>query len=201
MSAPKSDTATIEARKNRLLELLAEGKSQVDAAEILRVEGYPADDRTIRRDVRLLRGQWSETNMNQFDAMREQQLREVEEDKADLKSLRDKLTAFVDPREVIEWALKIIDRRDSIRQTEIKLTGTAAPSKSIVGHVHGPQLDAFYLEIRQELIDLSDGDKQEALVLMREFAKSRKKPVVVDAMPLRPVERSLTDGNILTTSD
>jgi hypothetical protein len=36
-------------------------------------------------------------------------------------------------------------------------------------------------------------------LLMREFAKSRKKPVVVDAMPLQPVERSSTDG-VPTTS-
>jgi hypothetical protein len=78
---------------------------------------------------------------------------------------------------------------------EMDLRGTAAPSKSIVGHVHGPQLDSLYLDIRQELLDLSDGDKQEALLLMREFAKSRKKLVVVDAMPLQPVGRSLTDGH------
>jgi hypothetical protein len=61
---------------------------------------------------------------------------------------------------------------------EMDLRGTAAPSKSIVGHVSGPQLDALYLEIRQELLDLSDGDKQDALLLMREFATSRKKPVL-----------------------
>jgi hypothetical protein len=74
------------------------------------------------------------------------------------------------------------------------LHGADAPSKSIVGHISGPQLDSLYLAIRQELLDLSDGDKQEALLLLRQFAKSRTKPVVVDAMPLQPVERSLTDG-------
>jgi DNA-binding CsgD family transcriptional regulator len=84
---------------------------------------------------------------------------------------------------------------------EMDLRGTAAPSKSIVGHVNGPQLDTLYLEIRQELLDLGDEAKQDALLLMREFAKSRKKPVVVDAMPLQPVERRLTDGGILRTSD
>ena len=94
MSAPKSDTATIEARKNRLLELLTEGKSQDEAAEILRLEGYPADDRTIRRDVTSLRGQWGEANINQYDLLREQQLREVEEDKAELRSLREKLSGL-----------------------------------------------------------------------------------------------------------
>ena len=83
---------------------------------------------------------------------------------------------------------------------EMDLRGTAAPTKSIVGHVNGPQLDALYLEIRQELLDLDSDAKQEALILMREFAESRKKPVVVDAMPLQPVERRLTDG-IPRTSD
>jgi DNA-binding CsgD family transcriptional regulator len=83
---------------------------------------------------------------------------------------------------------------------EMDLRGTAAPSKSIVGHINGPQLDALYLNIRQELLDLDDVAKQDALLLIREFAKSRKKPVIVDAMPLQPVERSLTDG-VLRTSD
>ena len=148
MSAPKSDTSTIEARKHRLLELLAEGKSQLQAAEILRLENYPAHDRTIRRDVHSLRGQWGKENMNQFELIREQQLREVEEDKAELRSLRDKLTAFVDPREVIEWALKIIDRRDAIRQTEIKLTGTAAPTKSISANM---QVEQQVIPVEQQL--------------------------------------------------
>lgn len=182
MSAPKSDTATIEARKNRLLELLAEGKTQVDAAEILRVEGYPADSRTIQRDVRSLRGQWGEANVNQFELLREQQLREVEEDKAELRSLREKLTDFVDPREVIEWALKIIDRRDAIRQTEIKLTGTAAPSKSISANVSVEQqvipieqqleyLNAFaglYEDERLEELDRVIGRKRTCRVVMEE---------------------------------
>lgn len=136
MSAPKSDTSTIEARKNRLLELLSEGRSQASASEILRRENYPADLRTVQRDVRSLRGQWGEANINQYELLREQQLHEVEEDKAELRALRDKLVDFVDPREVIEWALKIIDRRDAIRQTEIKLTGTAAPTKSIHASVN-----------------------------------------------------------------
>jgi DNA-binding CsgD family transcriptional regulator len=56
MSAPKSDTATIEARKFRLQELLAEGKTQREAAEILKGEEFPADVRTLRRDVTSLRG-------------------------------------------------------------------------------------------------------------------------------------------------
>ncbi len=73
---------------------------------------------------------------------------------------------------------------------QIMLTGTAAPTRAIVGHVKGPQLDALYLDVRQELLNLSDEDKQEALRLMREFAKSRRKPVVVDAMLISEGDRA-----------
>ena len=62
---------------------------------------------------------------------------------------------------------------------EMDLRGTAAPTKSIHATVKGPQLDALYLDIRQELLHLSEEDKHQALLLMREFARSRKKPVVV----------------------
>lgn len=181
MSAPKSDTSTIEARKNRLLELLSEGKSQVDAAEILRREGYPADDRTIRRDVTSLRGQWGEVNTNQYELLREQQLREVEEDKAELQRLREKLDMLVDPIEVIELALKILDRRDTVAQREMKLTGTAAPSKSISANVNVEQqvipieqqleyLNAFaglYEDERLEELDRVKARKRTCRVVMQ----------------------------------
>ena len=61
---------------------------------------------------------------------------------------------------------------------EMDLRGTAAPSKSIVGHVNGPQLDALYLEIRQELLDADNDTKQDALLMVRQLVQSRKKPVV-----------------------
>ena len=79
MSAPKSDTATIEARKNRLLELLTEGKTQVAAAEQLRLEGYPADARTLRRDVTSMKLQWGKQNMSQFEQYRDNQLTRIAE--------------------------------------------------------------------------------------------------------------------------
>lgn len=164
MSAPKSDTATIEARKNRLLELLTEGKTQADAAEILRLEGYPADVRTVRRDVMSLKGQWGEQNMSQFEVWRGEHIEE-------LRDLRTKLEdPLIRPAEKVALALAII-REDS------RIKGTAAPSKSIHATVNGPQLDALYLEIRQELIDADDATKQEALLLVRDLVNSRKKPV------------------------
>jgi hypothetical protein len=182
MSAPKSDTTTIEARKNRLLELLAEGKNQQQAADILSLEGYPADHRTIQRDVRSLRGQWGEANMNQYELLREQQLREVEEDKEELRGLRSRLDLFVDPREVIEWALKIIDRRDAIRQTEMKLTGTAAPTKSISANVNVEQ-QVIPMEQQLEYLNAFAGlyDDERLAELDRVKARRRTCRVVMDA--------------------
>ncbi|SPF44747.1 hypothetical protein SBA1_550112 [Candidatus Sulfotelmatobacter kueseliae] len=177
MSAPKSDTATIEARKNRLLELLAEGKSQVEAAEILRSEGYPADPRTLRRDVTSMRGQWVKENMSQYDQWRDEHI-------AELNKLRDKLEDFlIPPEKRIELALAVI-REDS------KIKGTAAPSKSIVGHVSGPQLDALYLDIRQELLDADEETRQLALTMVRELVQSRRKEIINAELP------QLSDGDI-----
>jgi hypothetical protein len=67
----KSDEATICARKHRLLELLIEGKTQAEAAEILRCEGFPAHPRTIQRDVMSLKGQWKIKNMSLFELIKE----------------------------------------------------------------------------------------------------------------------------------
>jgi hypothetical protein len=180
MSAPKSDTATIESRKNRLLELLAEGKTQGEAAEVLRVEGYPADLRTVRRDVRSLRGQWGEQNMTQLEQWRDDHIQELAE-------LREKLESpDIKPDVKIALALQII-REDS------RLKGTAAPAKSIVGHVNGPQLDALYLEIREVLLDADEPTRQEVLDHARQLVKSRRKPIVVD---LNLFPKELTDGNV-----
>ena len=167
MSAPKSDTATIEARKNRLLELLSEGKTQVDAAEILRQENYPADLRTVQRDVRSLRGQWGEANMNQYESLREDQLTRITEKWAEIENDGSMTGA----EKHLAWSRWM--------KLEVDLTGTAAPTKSIHATVKGPQLDSLYLDIRAALIDLDDEAKQEALILMRGFAKQRKKPVLI----------------------
>ncbi|HKV79755.1 MAG TPA: hypothetical protein VJP02_16515 [Candidatus Sulfotelmatobacter sp.] len=176
MSAPKSDTSTIEARKNRLLELLSEGKNQTDAAEILRQENYPADLRTVQRDVRSLRGQWGEANMNQYEALREQQLTRITEKWTEI----DNDDTMSGAEKHLAWSRWM--------RLEVDLTGTAAPSKSIVGHVSGPKLDSLYLDIREVLLDLDEENKQEALQVMREFAKQRKKPVVITA-------KFITEGN------
>ena len=73
MRAPKSDTATIEARRHRLLELLAEGNTQAQAADILRSEGFPASTRTIRRDVMSFAEQFKELNRKMYQQWKNQE--------------------------------------------------------------------------------------------------------------------------------
>jgi hypothetical protein len=143
---------------------------------------------TVRRDRKTLMDQTRNETLTEMQLYRENQLARIADKWDEIENDQSMSGA----EKHLAWSRWM--------KLEMDLRGTAAPSKSIVGHVNGPQLDALYLDIRQELLDLSDGDRQEALLLIREFAKSRKKPVVVDAMPLQPVGRSLTDG-ILRTSD
>ena len=120
--APKSNKATIEGRRVRVIELLKEGKTAPQAAEIVRAEGFPASDVTVRRDFRALAPAWRAGNEQAFDHYRQKQLAELEGLRAELKN--DKIK----PDRRIDLALSILDR-------EIRLLGTEAPSKAIVGHV------------------------------------------------------------------
>jgi hypothetical protein len=113
----KSDIATIESRRNRLLELLAEGKSQVEAAEILESEGFPADKRTVQRDVKFMKADWQNSNLSELDRIRQGQL-EL------LQKMREELEfALLRPDRKYDLLLGVLDR-------EISLLGTKAPTKS-----------------------------------------------------------------------
>src|ERR1700692_2663156 len=102
--ATKSDTATIESRRSRLLELLAEGKNQAQAAEVLQREGFPADRITIWRDVRSFDLANVNANSSEMDSYRSEQLIELSELKAQLVS------PLIKPDRKIDLALSIIDR-------------------------------------------------------------------------------------------
>lgn len=113
----KSDTATIESRRNRLLELLADGKSQVEAAQILESEGFPADKRTVQRDVKTMSKDWQNSNLSDLDRIRQGQL-EL------LQKMREELEfAMLRPDRKYDLLLGVLDR-------EIALLGTKAPTKS-----------------------------------------------------------------------
>lgn len=167
-------------RRARMQKLSAFGKS---AAEIAQVEGVAV--KTVHNNLSIARKEASPI-ANEIRT----------EADGELRGLLD----FIKQSEEMTDAEIVREIRATWKDLRA-LHGADEPTKSIVGHVSGPQLDALYLDIRQELLDLSDEDKQEALLMMRNFAKTRKRPVVVDAMPLQPVERSLNDGYILGTSE
>jgi hypothetical protein len=171
MSGPKSDRAVIEARRFRLNELLAEGKTAAQAAEILRGEGFPAAHDTVERDVAKLAPAWADKNIGDAGCWAGEQYIELQA----MKGLCE--DPKIRPDRKIELLLGILDR-------EMRLLGTAAPTKSIQAHVSAGQLDPLYLDIRGVLQDLEEGDQQTALGLLREFAATKTKPITLDSKQL-----------------
>src|SRR5579859_6814695 len=157
----RSSAALIEKRRTRLLELKQEGKTTIEAEDILKAEGFPADRVTLWRDLSKLRDGFNITNREEFATYVQEQVALL------TQAIEEVWEGSLPP----EAANSIRGLMDSIA----RLTGSNAPTKSIHATVKGPQLDALYLDIRQELLHLGDKDKHEALLLMREFARSRKK--------------------------
>jgi DNA-binding CsgD family transcriptional regulator len=174
----KTSKATRAERRSNEIKLMNDGKNQTQIAEELGISRT-----TFWRDLQALTVEYTKGNQESFAELRKVQVGAL------LDMAKEVHDGIVSPK----VGTSVKGFLDSVT----KLLGLNAPSLVYSKHenVSGPQLDALYLDIRQELIDLDDEAKQEALILMREFAKSRKKPVIVDAMPLQPVERSLTDGN------
>ncbi len=150
-------------RQSKALELMKSGETQEAIAELLGVSRT-----TFWRDLQAIEARYVEGSKEDVAAFKKSQydaLIRIESATAE---------GSIEP----EVANALVRVRDSVA----KLLGLNAPIKSIHATVSGPQLDAFYLDIRQELLDLDDDAKHEALLIMREFAKSRKKPVVITAL-------------------
>jgi hypothetical protein len=185
MAGPKSDKATIEARRCRLNELLAEGKTPADAAPILRAEGFPASHDAVEKDVEAMSVGWRERNAEAYGAIAAKQYAEQQADKRELDELRITLGATnLSPEKKIALSLDILKQRESLRDQEMKLTGSAAPTRSVTAHVDAAQLDPLYLDIRGVLQDLEEDDQQTALGLLREFAATKVKAITIDSKQL-----------------
>jgi hypothetical protein len=163
MSAPKSDLATIQARRSRLLELLGEGKSQRECARQLRDEGYPADWRTIWRDCKALNLKWEVTIMEEFDQWRQEHILELEELRGSLED------PTIKPDRKVELMLAII-REDS------RIKGTAAPTKSITANVeveHSP----VFLHFKKAVSGLSEDQLEEVFRFAAKMPRTAKAEV------------------------
>jgi hypothetical protein len=117
MAGPKSDAATIEARRHRLTELLAEGRSVNQCFEDLVEDGFPASRTTLWRDVVELRKDWKTANIKNYDALREKQMNIL------LKIEQALLEDLVDPDKAKVWL--------AIRKDVSSLLGLDAPSRSV----------------------------------------------------------------------
>lgn len=114
----KSDTATIASRRNRLLELLSEGMSETQAAEILRSEGYPASHDTVERDVDALAPAWRAENASAYEHYRKNQFTRITAKWAEIENDASMSGA----EKHAAWARWM--------KLEMDLLGTAAPTRS-----------------------------------------------------------------------
>jgi len=93
----KSSQSQIEARRRRLAKLLAKGHSTGEAEIILQREGFRGTDRvTLDRDLKQLHDRWAECNPEDFEKLRQVQLRILERmeefllaEKIDLETARE----------------------------------------------------------------------------------------------------------------
>jgi hypothetical protein len=158
-----------EARAHRHLELVRLLRDNPQATNIELAEALNVSRNTITSDRLAIMTQVNQEAMTETQLYRDAQLARVQEKWDEIENDASMSGA----EKHLAWSRWM--------KLEMDLRGTAAPTKSIHATVSGPQLDALYLDIRQELIDLDDDAKHEALLMMRKFAKSRKKPVVVTA--------------------
>jgi hypothetical protein len=163
----KSDTATIEGRRNRLLELLSEGKTESQAGAILRAEGYPASHDTVERDVDALAPTWRAENASAFEQYRENQFARITAKWAEIENDASMSGA----EKHAAWARWM--------KLEMDLLGTAAPSKSITAHVRTDGTGRFHKFV-QSAAGLSDAQMERVF----QFAASlEREPLAMPAGP------------------
>lgn len=173
----KSDNATIEARRNRLLELLSEGKTETQAGEILRAEGYPASHDTVERDVDALAPRWRAENASAFEQYRENQFSRITAKWAEIENDASMSGA----EKHAAWARWM--------KLEMDLLGTAAPSKSITAHVKNDGNGRFH-----KFVQTAAGLSEVQLEQVFQFAASLGR--VPLAMPAGPPPLMLESGAV-----
>src|SRR2546427_6550260 len=93
----KSSQSQIQARRRRLTKLMGKGLSTGEAEIVLQREGFRGTDRvTLDRDLKDLHQRWAECNPEEFEKLREVQLRILERmeefllaEKIDLETARE----------------------------------------------------------------------------------------------------------------
>lgn len=172
----KTSRAERAERQSRALELMKSGETQGAIAELLGISRT-----TFWRDLQTIEARYVEGSQEDVAAFKKSQYEAL------IRIESATAEGSIEP----EVANALVRVRDSVA----RLLGLNAPIKSVHATINGPQLDALYLDIREVLLDADEQTRQEVLDDARAKVKSRRKPVVVDGMPLQPIERRLTDGN------
>jgi hypothetical protein len=163
----KSDRATIEARRNRLIELLSEGNDEAQAGEILKSEGFPASPDTVGRDVDELAPKWRAENASAYEQYRKNQFTRITAKWAEIENDASMSGA----EKHAAWARWM--------KLEMDLLGTAAPSKSITAHVKTDGTGRFH-----KFVQSAAGLTEAQLEQVFKFAASlEREPLAMPAGP------------------
>lgn len=165
----KTSVHTRTKRAQRVIELAKTGATKQEIAADIGVSRV-----TLWRYLQALDVQFVESNRDAIAELKKKVAGEIAQQADNV------LSGDLDPKAAAAW--------NGLISTFNKMLGLNAPTKSIQAHVSGARLDSLYLDIRVILQDLDRADQEAALSLMVDFAKSRKKPVVVDAMILRSAD-------------
>jgi hypothetical protein len=169
----KSSIDVITKRRDRLLELLDLGKTQAEARDILKDEGFPADRNTIWRDLEALKVEWKQANVEDFEVLRNKQL------------------AILETIEKVNWMgtvpAETIREARMLRKDISSLLGLDAPTKSVSASVSMDEPD-WVADFRLAAQGLTEEDFPQIWEFMRNLPR---KPRVIDASCFPPPMKEL----------
>ena len=132
----------------------------------------------VRKDVKKIMKDITKPGFTELEVWRQEHISELQDLKDDLYKLKEKY-----PED-----LRVFDRLLDTIAEDRKLKGTDAPSKNVSLNLQGPQLDPLYLDIRRLLLDADEPTRDIALEAVRRVVEVHRKPVVVDAMPMKELK-------------
>jgi hypothetical protein len=125
----KSSQSQIEARRRRLAKLMGKGLSTNEAEIVLQREGFRGTDRvTLDRDLKALHQRWAECNPEEFEKLREVQLRILERMEEFLLAEKIDLETAREWRAIRQDIAKLLGLNREVAPT-VQVTVEAEPAK------------------------------------------------------------------------
>ena len=166
----RSSAALIEARRTRLLQLKQEGKTTLEAEEILQGEGFPADRVTLWRDLKGMMVKFEASNSQAYLQLKQEQdtiLRRMEE---------LLVTEQVEPEVAREWR--------AIRKDISELWGLDAPSTNISANVNiNPEHSQEYLLFREACAGLTEDQLHQVHAMAKALPRTWVAPPIEANFP------------------